>query len=336
MESLSINTKGYSSQKDVPELDFLSPSIPTKQSRFNKKRKFSNLSVEIPKEVIVEDANVYELIENYEIIETLGLGTYAYVRKAIEKTTNRTVAIKTSRGHTSRELLKREYEILKSLSHDSIIKVYDFFENSKKHESYIIMEYFEGETVSEFVNNNGLVNQESWIVIMRQLLSAIETLHRLGIAHRDIKPENILMNDKFEVKLIDFNISKVQDLSDSTVCERKFKYTFLTQISSPLYSAPEISNHSGYSESIDIWGAGVALFTLLYGSFESNSLNQFKTWQERIDSIFEQINTKEEISDDCRDVLKSLLAREPNDRPSAQEALSNEIFNINRLNTIKF
>eukprot|EP00345_Euplotes_harpa_P008497 CAMPEP_0168340302 /NCGR_PEP_ID=MMETSP0213-20121227/13987_1 /TAXON_ID=151035 /ORGANISM="Euplotes harpa, Strain FSP1.4" /LENGTH=114 /DNA_ID=CAMNT_0008346521 /DNA_START=451 /DNA_END=792 /DNA_ORIENTATION=+ len=114
------------------------------------------------------------------------------------------------------------------------------------------MEYFEGSNLDEYVSENGAMSEADARLIIKQLLNSLLYLHELGIAHRDIKPENILINQQKEIKVIDFNISKSKkaDIEDG---ERKFTSIFYTQISSPLYCAPELKNNIGYTESIDIW-----------------------------------------------------------------------------------
>ena len=99
------------------------------------------------------------------MINTLGIGTYAYVRLATEKKSGLQVAIKTSRGRNSRDMLLKEYELLKSLSEDHIIKVIDFHEDLNKKESYLIMEYFNGQTLDEYVEENGIFTEEEARVI---------------------------------------------------------------------------------------------------------------------------------------------------------------------------
>jgi serine/threonine protein kinase len=247
------------------------------------KRKFSDLSLSCEKEDVELSTQSYNIKDEYEIVETLGMGTYSYVRHAIEKETNRHVAIKTSRGTNSREMLKKEYDLLKRLADDYIIKVYDFTEDESKKESYLIMEYFDGLNLDQYIERNGSLSENDSIDIINQVLCTIEELHDLGIAHRDIKPENILINSNLEVKLIDFNISKASENKEPFRPEhlRKFNSVYQTQISSPLYCAPELKNGLYYSESVDIWGAGVILFTMLFGSFKSFDLGKFKDATER-------------------------------------------------------
>eukprot|EP00345_Euplotes_harpa_P018466 CAMPEP_0168334428 /NCGR_PEP_ID=MMETSP0213-20121227/10263_1 /TAXON_ID=151035 /ORGANISM="Euplotes harpa, Strain FSP1.4" /LENGTH=248 /DNA_ID=CAMNT_0008339073 /DNA_START=49 /DNA_END=792 /DNA_ORIENTATION=- len=217
-----------------------------------RKKNLSSLSLNIPKSKVTLNSASYNIREDYDVIETLGMGTYAFVRSATEKKTGRHVAIKTCRGETSRVFLKNEYNLLKRLADDNIIQVYDLIEDKTKSESYLIMEYFEGSNLDEYVSENGAMSEADARLIIKQLLNSLQYLHELGIAHRDIKPENILINQQKEIKVIDFNISKSKkaDIEDG---ERKFTSIFYTQISSPLYCAPELKNNIGYTESIDIW-----------------------------------------------------------------------------------
>lgn len=328
MESNSAPIKrGYSSAKNITdELECLSlnsmESVSNNKGR-NPKRRYSTLSLNTTKQPEVElSSEKYEIRDHYNIIGTLGMGTYGYVRQATEKSTGREVAIKTSRGTNSRELLKKEYTLLKRLADDNIIKVYNFIEGDK-HESYLIMEYFEGETLDEFVDDHGPLSEEDARFILRQVIQCVETLHELGIAHRDIKPENILVNEQKEVKLIDFNISNSKN-SDSLNVENKFTSVFHTQISSPLYCAPELRSMSPYTESIDIWGLGIILFTMLFGCIKVHSFSRLKTAEERSDMMIEIVNAKENISEECKKFLHCLLSKVPEERPTAIECSENE------------
>ena len=251
------------------------------------------------------------------------MGTYAYVRKAIWKKTGKIVAIKTSRGSTSITMLKNEFNLLKRLDDDNIIKVFEYLENKSKGEAYLIMEYFKGITLDEYINENGVLSEEDSKMIITCILSSIQYIHDLGIAHRDIKPENVLINEKKIIKIIDFNISK-SFLSQSFDSENRFRSVLFTQISSPLYCAPEIKEQWSYNESIDIWGAGTILFTMLFGSFISHSLNKFKCVTERSCSIREIINSQTNITEIWKQFILSLLSNSPDDRPTAEEALQLE------------
>ena len=250
--SAMFETKDY----DVLELNKThdtSDSIKVLTRRIRKP--LSSLKIEKSKIILIHD--YFDINDDYEMLDTLGMGTYAYFRKARCRSSNQIVAIKVSRGSTSSSMLKSEYDILKQVSHRCIPRVLQFAENASKHESYIIMEYFEGVTLDTRIADSGVMIEDQSKFVVSQLLSAVQYLHSVGIAHRDIKPENVLINDDNEVKLIDFNISKH---FDRDAANDKFKCLFYTQISSPLYSAPELKTQLGYNESVDIWDVGTILF----------------------------------------------------------------------------
>lgn len=288
------------------------------------KRKFSSLSLSCDRKSVELDSETYNVKDDFEIVETLGMGAYSYVRHAIEKSSDRHVAIKTSRGNQSREMLKKEHELLKRLADDNIIRVFDFIEDEGKKESYLIMEYFEGKTLDQYVEDNGVLSASDSVEVIKQVLITIEGLHDLGIAHRDIKPENILINSNKEIKIIDFNISKASENKEPLRPGnlKKFNSIYQTQISSPLYCAPELKNGLYYSESIDIWGAGVILFSMLLGGFKSYDLGKFKDATERCQKIAEIID-EQDMNENLKLKLTSMLSCNPEERPTAKD-LCNE------------
>lgn len=156
--------------------------------------------------------------------------------------------------------------------------------------------------------------------ILKQLVSCVTALHEAGIAHRDIKPENVLVNNKYQVKLIDFNISKstLRGQSEKNTME-KFTSMFFTQVSSPLYAAPEIKEHCVYSESVDIWGLGIILFTLLFGSIDNYAENSNMSPSKKCSVLHRVVTDSNTTSKGTKELLLSLLNLEPNERPSATE-----------------
>lgn len=84
----------------------------------------------------------------------------------------------------------------------------------------------------------------------------MEYLHSLGVAHRDIKPENILLDDRLQIKLIDFGLSNLY--------QGKEKLT--TACGSPCYAAPEMLSQAEYDpKKADLWSCGIVLYTMLCG-----------------------------------------------------------------------
>ena len=91
-----------------------------------------------------------------------------------------------------------------------------------------------------------------------QTVNALKYCHRHGIIHRDMKLENILINDRMNIRLIDFGLCAIRtDENDY----------FYDEVGTARYTAPEILEGGGYNESVDVWGIGIILFMLLTGKY---------------------------------------------------------------------
>ena len=134
-------------------------------------------------------------------------------------------------------------------------------------------------------------------------------------------------------------------ITDETKHKHKFKYRFLTQVSTPLYAAPEIVNRSLYTESVDIWGAGVILYLMMFGDIpfrtkapavyhenqcqfqdSSNEYSQLKREQQEYtvdihQCFIEQIQMNCAHDENLKDLLLQMLAFDSNDRLTSEEWL---------------
>ena len=213
------------------------------------------------------------LAGKYQFTKQLGSGEFGVIRKGENVLTKKKVAIKIISKCRVKELkgeqqflsLSREVNIMKLCHHPHIVRHIDTFEDDQNY--YIIMEYVKFgdlyQFIKEKVREKGRLKEEHARIIFAQLVSAIEYCHANLITHRDIKLENILISDKkrLQVKLSDFgfaNFIKVDTLHD-TFC------------GSLHYSAPEIILNERYQPMpVDIWSAGVVLYTMISGTFPWN------------------------------------------------------------------
>jgi serine/threonine protein kinase len=256
----------------------------------------------------------YKINNHYNLMENLGIGAYSEVKRCICKSSEEVFAVKISKGSTSCSLLRNEANILKMLSSEHIPKFHEFNLDPKSNRSYLVMEYVKGLSLDQYIMKNGALSEEDARSILRQLIKAVKELHEQGIAHRDIKPQNILITEVGTVKLIDFNISKVKKLADNND-ELKFKNIFFTQISSPMYSAPEIVSSDCYSESVDIWGIGIAYAEMLFNVSEQMPQIESMTYHDYVRDLDES----DEFSSKSISVLKQMLSNKPDSRPTIYE-----------------
>jgi serine/threonine protein kinase len=258
----------------------------------------------------------YKISDHYNLMEKLGFGAYSQVRRGIHKRTEKVYAVKIAKGTTSCKLLKQEAELLQEISNQHIPEFIEFKQDPLTNKSYLVMEYVKGVALDQYVQENGVLSEEEAKVFLAQLIEAVKELHSQGIAHRDIKPQNILITGDKQVKLIDLNISKrMKDRSTSEDEAGKFKSVFFTQISSPMYAAPEIVSSDCYSESIDIWGIGAAFAEMLFG-FSSQVL---EVQGKRLFEIVDDIEANDAISEESVKTMKSMLSLTPDSRPNIYE-----------------
>src|SRR5699024_696547 len=150
------------------------------------------------------------LDERYLIKKTIGGGGMANVYLATDTILNRDVAVKVLRLEYANddefiERFHREAQAATSLSHPNIVNIYDVGEED--HILYMAMEYVDGMTLKEYVQQHGPIDVSEAIRIMKQITSAIAHAHENNIIHRDIKPQNIMIDTYGNIKVTDIGIA---------------------------------------------------------------------------------------------------------------------------------
>ncbi len=216
-------------------------------------------------------SQINRLGDRYDLGQVIGRGGMAEVHEGLDTRLNRRVAIKVLRSDLARdpvfqERFRREAQSAAGLNHPNIVSIYDTGEEiisdnpNQTHIPYIVMEFVDGVTLREMLQNGPRILPERALEILAGVLAALDYAHRHGIVHRDIKPANIMINTHGDAKVMDFGIARA--MSDAA--------TSVTATSAVMgtaqYLSPEQARGEVADDRSDIYAAGCVLFELLTGS----------------------------------------------------------------------
>ena len=204
----------------------------------------------------------------YEIRDVVGVGGMAVVYKAYDNIDDRIVAVKILKdeyltNEEFRRRFKNESKAIAVLSHKNIVKVFDVSFGDRL--QYIVMEYIEGVTLKEYIEERGVIDWNEALFFSIQILRALQHAHDKGIVHRDVKPQNIMLLENGTIKVTDFGIARFSHSETRTMTEKA--------IGSVHYISPEQAKGELTDEKADLYSIGVVLYEMLTGKlpFEAES-----------------------------------------------------------------
>lgn len=277
-------------------------------------------SINPPPSVIeVPQTQLTKQIGNYTLGIEIGSGAFGKVVLGTHILTGETVAIKIldklilSQTPEDYELVHQEIAILKIVKHKNIAQLYEIMETPQN--IYIIMEYCEGKDLMDYILLKTRLGELESLKLFQQLINALLYLHSQNIAHRDIKIDNMLLDNKKNLKLVDFGLST--------------KYTDDELLNQPcgtvVYAAPEVLEGKEYHGMLaDVWSSGIVLYGMLSGYLpfcdqddEVNKQNVLKG----------DIEIPEFFSPLVKDLLSHMLDMNPMTRYTLQDIQDHAWFN---------
>uniref|UniRef100_A0A7S1TB58 Protein kinase domain-containing protein n=1 Tax=Compsopogon caeruleus TaxID=31354 RepID=A0A7S1TB58_9RHOD len=255
----------------------------------------------------------------YSLNHTIGSGAYGTVWRATSNQQTSPCAIKivdmSRMCAKERKLIENEVEILTSSRHPHIVRVYEVLRT--KRFMYIVMEYLKGGDLIDRFEAKQMTELETANIAL-QLFSALDFLHRHGIAHRDLKLENIvyatLPNEGTQVvKLVDFGFAHRFTLGKKVI----------QNCGTPYYMSPQVANCEPCNPfQVDIWSVGIILYTLIVGQFPFYGFTR-RGVAHMVTKTHPKFSGGQwaDCTPQFKDMVASLLRKAEEGRPNASEAM---------------
>ena len=245
-------------------------------------------------------------IGEYTLQQKVGAGSFAEIYTAVHKKTNKTVAVKIitkSKFNEPKHFTRfnREVSFMKQIDHPLIAQLFQVIEDEKN--SYLIMEFCEGDNLLQYINTDGKLEENLARQYFIQLVSVVEYLHsEKNIIHRDLKAENVLLDRNYNIRLIDFGLSNSFTLDNQNL---------VTACGSPGYLPPEMIKGQTHTTAADIWSLGVLLYCMTVGRLPFDDHN--------VQNILSKIVNNQPfyprtLSPDLKDLLMKMLNKDPEQR----------------------
>lgn len=271
----------------------------------------------------------------YEMRELIGVGGMAYVYKAYDSVDDRTVAVKILRDEflTNEEFTRRfrnESKAIAILNHPNIVKVLDV--GFGQHLQYIVMEYIDGITLKEYLDQRKDIRWKEAVHFTVQILRALQHAHDKGIVHRDIKPQNIMLLSDGTIKVTDFGIARLSRTEMRATMDGGEK-----AIGSVHYISPEQARGEITDEKADIYSVGVVLYEMLTGRlpFEADNAVSVAIMQMQSEATLPHL-INEDVPEGLEQITMKAMQKEADKRYQSSAEMLSDIDEFKRNPSIKF
>lgn len=257
----------------------------------------------------------------YDIEGVVGTGGMGTVYKARQRGMEREVAVKVLHpryAHEPRAVKRffREAQAISRLIHPNVVSVFDFGRAVEGH-LYMVMELLEGFTLGDLIHYRAPLPASLALAILGQICDALEEAHRQRIVHRDLKPDNVLLSahdDGLWAKVLDFGIARMfREPEDGPGLDRN--HSTVEIAGTPAYMSPEQILGKEPDPRSDLYSLGIILFEMLTRTRPFDDESSVTLCMKQLNEEPPRVGTVQTVSEPVERLVRSLLAKRPEDRP---------------------
>jgi serine/threonine protein kinase len=261
------------------------------------------------------------LNDRYRLLEQLASGGMGEVWRAADELLARLVAVKVLRrefasDEAARSRFQAEARFAAALHHSGIAQVYDYGQQDEV--IYLVMELVHGEPLSKIISRTGGLDSEATLDLVAQSARALQVAHTAGIIHRDVKPGNLMVTADGTIKVTDFGIARAAAVST------------LTQTGMVMgtahYVSPEQASGQPITPATDLYSLGVVAFECLTGQPPFDADTPVGIALQHVRELPPEL--PEDVPAPVHDLVRRLLAKNPQDRPGSAQEVADEAFAI--------
>lgn len=255
------------------------------------------------------------IAERYRIDKFVAQGGMATVYLAEDLRLDRKVAVKIIHPHLAtnssfRDKFIREAKMAARLSHPNLVNVFD--QGTDGSTAYLVMEYVEGITLRNALDDFGALESIRALDLFEHLLSGLAAAHNAGVLHRDLKPENVLLANDGRIKIGDFGLARETDNHTATD----------SIVGTVAYLSPELVTRGIADARSDVYAAGILLFELVTGRqpFQGDQAVQV-AYQHAHSNVPAPSSVNPEVTPAVDEIVLWATAKNPDDRAADAGAL---------------
>ncbi len=265
----------------------------------------------------------------YEFITVIGAGGAGVIYKAKQKPLGRPVAVKMIHSHlvnvTALKRFLQEAKTISTMHHPNIISVHDFGV-SEDNQPYMVMDYVEGTTLSDYIKKEGALEPEFAVNLAMQICDGLSHAHSHSVLHRDLKPNNVMLvplaAGEYHLRVLDFGLAKLFAEDEQADHLTKTGET----VGTPAYMSPEQVMGKKLSPRSDIYSLGCLLYHCLTGFVPFGGATKMETMLKQLNDQpppFSEYDV--DVSERLEELVMQILSKDPAARPESMSQVKERL-----------